>query len=71
MTTKMSNQTKMIIITSNEDLIHQLSSNNCKDTRVINLDENNSIPSISKNNNNLFDLTFLAQLSELVCFIFL
>jgi hypothetical protein len=65
----MINQTKMLIITSNEDLIHEVSTKNCQDTRIINLGENNSTPSISKDNNNLFDLNILAQLSELVCFI--
>jgi hypothetical protein len=64
----MISQTKMLIITSNEDLINEVSTKNCQDTRIINLGENNSTPSISKDNNNLFDLNILAQLSELVCF---
>jgi hypothetical protein len=63
----MNNPTKMIIITSNEDLIQQISLNTSKDTRIIDLDENNSMNLISKENNNLLDLTFLTQLSELVC----
>jgi hypothetical protein len=62
----MINQPKMIIITSNEDLINQLSLNNSKDTRIIDLDENKSTTSIPKENNNFLDLTFLAQLSEFV-----
>jgi len=65
----MISQTKMLIITSNEDLIHEVSTKNCQDTRIINLGENNSTPSIPNDNNNLFDLNILAQLSELVCFI--
>ncbi|CAF1163507.1 unnamed protein product [Rotaria sp. Silwood1] len=55
----------MIIITSNEDLIHQLCLNTSKNTHVIDLDGKNSTSPISKNNNGLLDLTFLAQLSEL------
>jgi len=65
----MISQTKMLIITSNEDLINEVSTKNCQDTRIINLGENNSTPSIPNDNNNLFDLNILAQLSELVCFI--
>ncbi|CAF2776438.1 unnamed protein product [Rotaria sp. Silwood2] len=55
----------MIIITSNEDLIHQLCLNKSKSTHIIDLDEKNSTSSISTNNNGLLDLTFLAQLFEL------
>lgn len=58
------NQTKMIIITSNEDLIQQFSLNQSDNTRIIDLDENNSA---STDNNNLVDLNFLVQLSEYVC----
>lgn len=68
----MSNQTKMIIITSNEDLIDQLSLNKAaKDIRIIDLDANKTTTSMSKVNNNLLDLTFLAQFSELVCIYYL
>ncbi len=68
----MNNHAKMIILTSNEDLIEQLSLNKSENTRVIELDQNKPIPSSSKENHNhhnpnLLDLTFLAQFSELVC----
>jgi hypothetical protein len=61
----------MIIITSNEDLIEQYSLKNSSNTCIIDLDENNSMNSISKDNNNFLDLTFLAQLSEFVCIEFI
>jgi hypothetical protein len=63
----MNNQAKMIIITSNEDLIEQISLNKSENTRIIDLDRNKSNSSLNKDNNNSIDLNFLAQLSELVC----
>ncbi|UJR29829.1 hypothetical protein I4U23_017372 [Adineta vaga] len=51
----MCDQTKMLIITSNKDLIGELSSKRSDDTHIINLNENN----------NFSDFNFLAQLSEL------
>ncbi|CAF2151622.1 unnamed protein product [Rotaria magnacalcarata] len=61
----MNNQMKMIIITSNDDLIDRLSLNKSESTRIIDLDTNNLANTIFKVNNNLLDLTFLAELSEL------
>ncbi|CAM4752097.1 unnamed protein product [Rotaria magnacalcarata] len=55
----------MIIITSNGDLIDRLSLNKSESTRIIDLDTNNLANTIFKVNNNLLDLTFLAELSEL------
>ncbi|CAF1307017.1 unnamed protein product [Rotaria sordida] len=56
----------MVIITSNEDLIHQICLNKTENTRIIDLNESNSTSSsISNNNNGLLDLTFLAEFSEL------
>ena len=67
----MTNQAKMLIITSNEDLINQLSLNKSKDTRIIDLYGKQTINSTSKQHNNHFlDLTFLAQLSESVTIFF-
>lgn len=68
----MNSQAKMIIITSNEDLIQQFSLTNSDNTRIIDLDENNSTLKENNNynnndNNNFFDLDVLAQLSEIVC----
>jgi len=62
----MSTQTKMIIITSNEDLIQQFSLNKTKNTKIIDLDNNNQITLINKDNNDIIDFNLLAQLSELV-----
>jgi hypothetical protein len=59
-------QTKMIIITSNEDLIRQFSLNKSSNTQIIDLDNNNQITSVSKDNDNIINLALLAQLSELV-----
>jgi len=62
----MSSQTKMIIITSNEDIIQQLSFNKTKNTHIIDLDKNNQINLNGKDDNHIIDLNLLAQLSELV-----
>ncbi len=55
----MAGQTKMIIITSNEDLIRKLSSNRKINKQIIELDD-------EEQNNNIINLPFLAELSELV-----
>ncbi|CAF1267911.1 unnamed protein product [Rotaria sordida] len=58
------NETKMIIITSNEDVIRQFSLNKThNNTLIIDLDNEKQISSISKNNS--INLSVLAQLSEL------
>ncbi len=62
----MATQTKMIIITSNEDLIQQFSLNKTKNTKIIDLDNTNQITLIDKDNNDIIDFNLLAQLSELV-----
>jgi len=56
----MANQTKMIIITSDENVIRRFSLN--KNTQIIDLDNNTLMTSTTKD----IDLNFLAQLSELV-----
>ncbi len=58
----MAGQTKMIIITSDEDVIRRFSLNKNKNTQIIDLDNDIQITSTAKN----IDLNFLAQLSELV-----
>ncbi len=55
----MAGQTKMIIITSNEDLIQKLSLNQKINTQIIELDDD-------EQDNNIINLPFLAELSELV-----
>jgi hypothetical protein len=68
----MNNQAKMIIITSNEDLIEQISLNQSENTRIIDLNQNKINSSmIIKDNNHSIDLNLLAQLSELVCISFI
>jgi hypothetical protein len=59
-------QTKMIIITSDEDIIRQFALNKTKNTRIIDLDNNKQMTSITQNNNNIIDLDFLAELSQQV-----
>ncbi|CAF1175641.1 unnamed protein product [Rotaria magnacalcarata] len=64
----MANETKMIIITSNEDLIRQFSLNKTNNTLIIDLDNEKKMVSKRKNNNNnnnIIDLALLAELSEL------
>jgi hypothetical protein len=59
----MSGHTKMIIITSNEDIIRQFSLNKTTNTQIIDLDNHEEVNSITKDNN-IRDLAFLAELSE-------
>jgi uncharacterized protein with PIN domain len=59
----MAGQTKMIIITSDEDVIRRFSLNKTTNTQIIDLDNNTQMISTVKDIN----LDFLAQLSELVC----
>jgi hypothetical protein len=61
----MAGETKMIIITSNEDIIRQFSSQKPINTQIINL--NNTIQTID---NNIINLAFLAELSQPVCILF-
>jgi hypothetical protein len=57
----MASETTMIIITSNEDIIRQFSSQKPINTQIINL--NNT-------DNNIINLAFLAELSQPVCILF-
>ncbi|CAF1593550.1 unnamed protein product [Rotaria sp. Silwood1] len=59
----MANETKMIIITSNEDLIRQFSLNKTNNTLIIDLDNQKEIT--LENNNNIINLNLLDELSEL------
>ena len=63
----MTTQTKMIIITSNEDIIRQFSLNNTINAHVIDLDDDKQMTSTAKDNNNIINMALLAELSELVC----
>lgn len=67
----MTNKTKMIIITSDEDIIRQFSFKNNQNTHIIDIDNNQPITSISKDNNNIINLEFLTQLSGAVCISFI
>jgi hypothetical protein len=62
----MTGQTKMIFITSDEDLISQISSKKSTNTHIIDLDDEKQMSSIKKVNNNNINLA-LAELSQLVC----
>ncbi len=68
--TTMATATKMIIITSNEDIIRQFSSQKIKDTHIIDLDTDKQMSSIGSDNNNIINLAFLAELSKPVCILF-
>jgi hypothetical protein len=63
----MAAQTKMIIITSDEDIIRQFSFNKTNNTHIIDLDNGNQVNSTENNNNNITNLNLLAQLSGIVC----
>jgi len=58
----MTNQAKMIIITSNEDIIQQFSSRQIKDTHIINLNTDHTTTTTTT-----IDLSFLGELSGIVC----
>jgi hypothetical protein len=62
----MAGETKMIIITSNEDLIQQLSTKKTTNTHIIDLDDEKQVTAMTKDNNNMINLALLAELSEIV-----
>jgi len=62
----MASHTKMIVITSDEDVIRKLSLNKTINTRIIELDDDNEMALMAKNDHNIINLAFLAELSELV-----
>jgi hypothetical protein len=62
----MARPTKMIFITSNQELISQIASKKSTNTHIIDLDDDKQVSSITKVNNNNINLT-LAELSKLVC----
>ena len=59
--------TKMIIITSNEDVIRQFISNKAPNTRIIDLDPDIQQTSLTTDDNNMVNLNLLAEMSQLVC----
>ena len=66
----MAGHTKMIIITSDEDIIRQFSSKKNKNTKIIDLDDKQKVASIIKDNNDRVSSALLAELSELVCILY-
>jgi hypothetical protein len=62
----MASSIKMIIITSNEDIIQQFSMNKTKNTHIIDLDDQKQITSNQTDDNIIMNLAFLAELSKLV-----
>jgi hypothetical protein len=62
----MANQAKMIIITSNEDIIRQFHLNKPKNTHIVDLDNNKQVTTAA-NDDNILNMALLAELSELVC----
>lgn len=63
----MPGQTKMIIITTDEDIIRQFSLNKSTTTQVIDLDNHaEQIPLRNNTNDDIISLPFLAELSRLV-----
>jgi hypothetical protein len=63
----MAGPTKMIIITSNEDIIRQFSLNKTTDTHIIHLTNDKQVTTAANDNNSIMDMALLAELSELVC----
>jgi hypothetical protein len=62
----MTGQTKMIIITSNEDLIRQFCANKTTNTQIIELDHDKQVTTMPEDDNNIINLPFIAELSRLV-----
>ncbi len=62
----MSGHTKIVIITSNEDIIRRFSLNKTTNTHIIDFDNNKQVTSTTIDNNNIINLTLLAELSQLV-----
>jgi uncharacterized protein YcbK (DUF882 family) len=61
----MSGETKMIIITSDEDIIRQFASNKNQNTHIIHMDKNNKqTTSIEINGNNTINLDFVPKLTR-------
>jgi hypothetical protein len=63
----MAGETKMIIITSNEDFVRRLDVIKTKNTQIIDLDNAKEVTLTANDNNNIINLGFLAELSEPVC----
>jgi hypothetical protein len=63
----MAAQTKMIILTADEDIIRKFSLHKNKNTHIIDLDDVKRIASNEKDNKNIINLAFLAELSKSVC----
>ncbi len=62
----MAAQTKMIIITADEDIIRKFSFNKNKNTHIIDLDDAKQMISNEREDNIIMNLAFLAKLSESV-----
>jgi hypothetical protein len=62
----MAGQTKMIFITSNEDLVRQISSQKTTDTHIIDLDDHKQVTSMIDSGNDVINWALLAGLSEFV-----
>ena len=66
----MASQTKMIIITSDEDVIRQFSHHQTDKIHIIDYDHLKQTPSEQNNDNILTTLARLAELPESVCILF-
>jgi hypothetical protein len=62
----MAGQTKMIIITSDADVIRQFCANKTTNTQIIELDHDKQVTTMAADDNNIINLPFLAELSQLV-----
>jgi hypothetical protein len=62
----MAGQKKIVIVTSDEDLIRQLSLHKNPNTSIIDLDGTNQSASMTNNTDNITDQTISGQLSQLV-----
>lgn len=62
----MADQKKIMIVTSDENLIHQLSSHQILHTYIIDFDKNNQCISMINDNGNITDLTVVTHNSQVI-----
>ncbi len=62
----MAARTRIIILTSNEDIIRQFSLNRTKNTQIIDLDNDKQIAPIENDQNDHINMNLLAEFSQFV-----
>jgi hypothetical protein len=66
----MTNQTKIIIITSTDDIIQKFSLNKTKNTRIIDLDDDEQQVLTEIDDHQIINMALFADTSQPVCILF-